>query len=316
MISDLAILVALINNSILLVITSLGIHKMRVFTNNTGGKPDTQGAKNLSRVQIFIQIIYLFLIVGIITRLSYIFLFPFEYTKIQLSLPSDSINVIWLVIQTLFLAFHVFLFVILVITQNLIPHKRYTFIIKVLKISLFIFLFDILISFILYIQVTMHNVLPWFHLVSGKIKGPMADFSNTVSLVVLFSLMLFLIVFFIKLRSENRILAVLFNVLFVLTVGINIVVLLYSLSVTLDSSLGFIFFTTQKGFTAQIWLFLILITIGSQWLIAIILKLDNAFMNSNYGLNLRIQLRTISVTALTLLSMIAIWLPLLKVIYS
>ncbi|HID39908.1 MAG TPA: hypothetical protein EYP36_10405 [Calditrichaeota bacterium] len=162
----------------------------------------------------------------------------------------------------------------------------------------------------------MHNVLSWFHLVSGKIKGPMADFSNTVSLVVLFSLMLFLIVFFIKLRSENRILAVLFNVLFVLTVGINIVVLLYSLSVTLDSSLGFIFFTTQKGITAQIWLFLILITIGSQWLIAIILKLDNAFMNSNYGLNLRIQLRTISVTALTLLSMIAIWLPLLKVIYS
>ncbi len=316
MISDLAVLAALINGSLLLVITSFSIQKMRIFAESTGGKPYTQAAKNLGRSQIFIQIIYFFLIIGIISRLFYIFLFPYEYTKIIQSVALDSLTVIWPIIQTLFLAFYVFIFVILLITQNLIPRERNPFIIKVLKISLFIFLFDILISFVMYIQVTIQNLLPWSRIISGEIKEPITDFSNTAGLAVLISLILFSIVFFIKLRSDNKILSFLYNVLFILTVGIDVIVLLYGLSVTLDRSSGFLLFTAVNGFAAQIWLFLIFITIGSQWLISIILKLDTLFMNSNYGSNLRLQLRNVTITGLTVLSMIAIWIPLLKIMYD
>ena len=316
MISDLAILIALINGSLLLVISGFGISKMQSYIETSGSKSGTQAAKNLGRSQIFIQIIYFFLVIGILSRLFYIFIFPYEYSEILQPVSRNSINVIWLVLQALFLAFYVFLLILLFITQNLIPRERNPFITKVLKISLFIFLFDILISFIMYILVTIQSLLPWLSNTSEGIKGPVKDFSNAAGLAVLFSLVLFLIVFFIKLRSDNKILSVFYTILFVLTLCVNIFVLLYGLSVILNNLPGLLFFTAAHGFAAQVWLFLIFITIGSQGLISIVRKLDSAFMNSNYGSNLQIQLRNITATGLMLLSLIALWIPLLKFMYS
>jgi len=317
LISDLAILVALINSSLLLVITGFGIQKIQNYVETVGSKSGTQAAKSLGRSQIFIQVIYFFLIIGILSRLFYIFMFPYEFNEIQQPVSLSSLAVIWVVLQTLFLAFYVFLLIILIITQNLIPRERNPFITKVLKISLFIFLFDILISFIMYILVTVNNLLPWLSNVAEQTKAPITtDFSNAAGLAVLFNLILFLIVFFIKLRLDNKILSVSYNVLFILTLGIDIVVLLYGLSATLSNTAGFLLFTAANGFAAQIWLFLVFITIGLQGLISIILKLDSAFMNSNYGSNLRIQLRNITVAGLMLLSLIAIWIPLLKIMYG
>ncbi len=316
MISDLTIFATLIVTSLMMVIMAHSHQKIRLFLKNETAVQGEQAAKNLNRIQIYLHVIYFFLIIGIGVRLVLFFIFPAEYSGIWQDVPLQSLPFVMIVTQFLFFSVYTFLFFSLYISQNLIPQKRHQFLLKVLKIGLFIAFTDIVISFITYLKLSLRSILPEIYTTTGwNMYLPDEWIFRVAAILAVTLLILFVFAFLIRRKSNNKMIRLFYNSVFFCAFIVDIILFLYSVALASGQKAGISLFTSENGYAAQVWLLFIGITLGANELASVIRKLDTDFINSNYGTNLALQLHTVTFTGLTALSILSVWVPFLLLLY-
>jgi len=125
-----------------------------------------------------------------------------------------------------------------------------------------------------------------------------------------------MVFFYLRRKTGKRLVIMAYNTLFILNLLAAITALILGLFFIADQTPGLKLFTINGGFAAQVWLLLLAVSIGSHWLSIIVSKRNNDFMNSNYGTNLTLQLQKITLTCVIVLNLLAVWIPLMRLIYS
>ena len=245
-----------------------------------------------SKLKIYLNILYFFLLSIFTTRLLFCVFFPMQLIDLNIYPGGNTSSIVFMIYQGSVAAFYLFFIFLFWLHGQLQLLYKYQYLIKVLKFILYFIVLDLIISMAGYLKFN-YDLLFNVNFVDARISKP----PSLLFFIGLIGILIFVSdLFFLLKKRRQRWIQGLYSFLLLITTGLALIIGYMNFVFYMDLDV-FKTFTYHQVYYSWLWFLLILAALGSQIITSVILNNKSKFLNHYFAINYSLQLNRISVIA-------------------
>ncbi len=262
------------------------------------------------KIKTYLNMLYFFLLSIFITRLIFATAFPMQLDQLAIISEGNTVSVVFMLYQALAGLIYLLIVFLLQLNHHIKLIYKYEYLLKVLKFSLYFIGLDLILS-----------VAGWFKYNADLFFPSVLHKSNAIKTLpdvmvwgLLSGVLLFVVIYWLVQRKRKTAIRILFWIVMLLTSFVALYTSYINAGFYWSAKNAFSLFTYKDAAYGWLWFVLILSAVGSQVIAAVMLVIEERFINRYFVINYSVQLNRIALISVlglfvnALLPQIILWL--------